>query len=524
MPDVKNNRIINVVTRMTKRAKITFISIFIMAFVGCVSYYFFYGKIEYVPLYTNISMKEAGNIVTKLDELKILDYKIENNGTTILVSKDEINRIRIELAVEGLTPNIGVGYEIFDEASFAITDEDRKIMYQRALEGELARSIMSLEEIKYARVHLALSEDSLFSRETASGNATVIIELNPLREFLPSHVKGIVALVSSAIANLPPENISVIDTNANLLSSDLFDVDNALTTGQSAIESIAIKHQFEAELESELQFMLEKTYGKGKVVINVDAKLNLNSEEITIIEYDENGVLKNQQDYIEKISNGDINTNGMSPIDNNIEYYPTSTEDAQKDPAIRNYEINRNYEVGETRTYKIKAPGEVLSLSTAIIFDGRLNEDEIKSIKNVVSAAIGIDETRGDFISVEGIPFDRTVENTMIEEFELAELDYMENLNKSKKYSLYKNIAIILAAIVVSILFVVKLFQNLKGNDEQFYESLQPIPVNELVGGNLMKIKPFEEQDIEKGIKTYAEENPAKLADLVKAWMLNDEG
>lgn len=526
MAEGKSTRFGKVFKRMTRQAKVTFASLFILFFVGIVSYYFLYGRVDYTPLFSNLSMKESGNIVTKLDELKITDYKMGNNGSSILVSADDIDRVRVELAMSGLIPNEGVGYEIFDEASFAITDEDRAIMYQRALEGELARSIMALEEVTYARVHLALSEETLFSRESTPGNATVIVELNPLHDVYSNQVKGIVALVSSAINNLPPQNVSVIDTNANVLSENLYSDGDSMSVGQSAIETISIKQQFEAQLQNELETLLERTYGVGNIVVDVDARLNLNSEETTIIEYEDTGVLKNQQDYFTRKTDTSNSSDGMSPVDDNIEYYAVDTSDAMNDSSISNFETTRSYEVGETRTYKITAPGEIISLSTAVIFDGSLDAAEAQAIKNIVSASIGLDESRGDFISVEGIPFDRTYEKNLIAEFDLAEQEFIAKEEKSKKFTFYGEIAGGSILLILIIIMVIRLF-TLRGNsgdDQRFYEALQPIPVNELIENEGMKIKPFQEEDIEIGIKHYAEENPAKLADLVKTWMLKDEG
>jgi flagellar M-ring protein FliF len=524
MAEEKKSRVGRVVRRMTTRAKVTFISLLILILAGTGAYYLLYGKVEYVPLFSNISTKESGNIVAKLDEMNISNYKLENNGTTVLVASNLIDRVRVDLAMNGLVPDLGVGYEIFDEASFAITDEDRAIMYQRAMEGELARSIMTLEEVDYARVHLAMSEETLFSREVHQGNATVILDLNPLYEFQAQHVKGIIALVSSAVSNLPKENISVVDTNANLLSDNLYLGDEQQSNSQAALESLAIKQQFESQLESELQNMLEHTYGTGKIVVNIDAKLDLNSKEVTTIEYSDDGILKSQQDYFERNnSTGTANT-GMSPVDNNIEYYSVDTDDAMNDSTITNFETVRNYEVGETRTYQIKAPGEVLSISTAIIYDGTLSATEVLSLQNIVSAAVGIDESRGDRISVEGIPFDRSYEENLIAEFDIVQQEFIDDQVTKKKFTFYGGIAGGGIFLILLIFLIIRLIGSLGKHEGDYYEEITPVPVADLAGLEPVKIRPFDDPSIEKSVKDYAEENPAKLADLVKSWMLKDEG
>lgn len=515
------NRVLGVWRGINSKRKTGIIVVLLTVLLAFALYYIFLGRITYTQLFSGLEMKESANIVSKLDEMKIENYRLENEGSTILVSNKDVNKIRLELAMSDLLPNVGIGYEIFDEASFAITNEDRKIMYQRALEGELARSIMSLKEVEYARVHLALSERTLFSREVELGNATVIIELNPLVNFSSEHVKGVMVLVSSALKNVPPENVSVVDTKANLLSKNLFIDSDYMNIGQSANESILIKNKFETQIEDELQRMLEIAFGKGKILVNVNAKLNLNSEEITIIEYDKDSVLRSQQDSIIKtIGNGD-STNGMSPIDNNIEYYIENTNEVIADLTVNNYETVRNYEVGETRIYRIKAPGEVVSLSTSVVYDGVLSEMDKTSIKNIVSAAIGIDEDRGDIVNIEGIAFDKTYEENAIIEFNIAQEEYLEQQKKKKKYVLYGSVA---GGSIFFVLIIIIIWSSKKARNN-FSETMQPVPISELEGASEeMKIIPFGEKGIEKGIKNYAEENPGKLADLVKTWMLKDEG
>ncbi|MEA3423141.1 MAG: flagellar basal-body MS-ring/collar protein FliF [Bacillota bacterium] len=520
------NRVAKVWKGIERGRRIGIIAFLLTIVLAFSIYYIFVGRTTYTQLFSGLGMKESANIVSKLDDMKITNYKIENEGSTILVSQKDADKIRLELAMSDLLPEIGVGYEIFDNASFAITDEDRKIMYQRALEGELARSIMSLDEVKYARVHLALTEETLFSREETSGSATVIIEINPIMQFSSNRVKGIVALISSAVKNIPPENISVVDTKANLLSENLYSDPDSMTIGQSAIDSISIKQQFESKLEDELQRMLELTFGKGKILVNVNAKLDLNSEELTIIEYDEDGILRSQQDSVVKTAfNGDV-VGGSSPVDNNIEYYISNTQEAMNNSSVSNFETVRNYEIGETKTYRIKAPGEVVSLSTSVIYDGELSEANKISIRNIVAAAVGIDETRGDIVSVEGIMFDKTYEQNAINEFNIAQEEYLKEQETKKKFMFYGSVAGGSVLLILIIIIIIKAISGSKKNKQNFYDAMQPIPISELEqqSSETARIKPFKEKDIERGVKDYADENPEKLADLVKTWMLKDEG
>src|SRR5690554_1949807 len=212
-------------------------------------YYFTIGRIKYVPIFTNLDMKDSGQIVQKLDEMKVSDYKIEDGGATILVSDKEVDKLRLDLAIDGILPNSGEGFELFDDTGFAITNEDRKILYQRALEGELQRSIMSLQEVDYARVHLALSEETIFTKEVQPAKASIILNIKPLESISQEQVRGIISLVAGAVNNLPEENVKVVDSQANLLSNGVLKQENSFQGSQSANNRIETETQFENNIQ-----------------------------------------------------------------------------------------------------------------------------------------------------------------------------------------------------------------------------------------------------------------------------------
>lgn len=488
-------------------------------------YYAFFGRTVYVPVFTGLDMNDSAGIVQKLDEMKIDDYRIEDDGATILVPESRVGRLRLDLAMDGLLPNSGKGFEIFDDAGFAVTDEDRKIMYQRALEGELARSVMSLEEVEYARIHLALPEESVFTREAEPGNATVVVKVNPLRELDARRIRAIVSLVSGAVRNVPEANVRVIDTNANLLSEGVYPGEGELPASALASNHLAMEKAFERELETGLQAMLEQTLGAGKVLVKVNADMDFDSEEKTQVAYDDASVVRSRQDRIEKAGGLSAPT-GSSPVDNNVTY-TIETPEAASDDSVNTYETVQNYEIGETRTHTVKAPGEVRRLSTSVVYDGTLSEARRTAIRNIIVAAVGYNEARGDLISVEGLAFDKSYQTELIADMEEQQAAEFAAEQNRRKILLYGGIAGGFLLLILMVATAILLRKGRKKGD--FRERLdmnidQPLPIEDILEDATLRLEPLEDAELEKSIKEYAEEHPEKLAELVKTWILKDEG
>jgi len=518
-------RIGNIWRNMSGGKRAGVIAMIMLFSVALTAYYVFFGRTVYVPVFSGLEMNDSAGIVKKLDELKITDYRIEDDGTTIMVPEGQVDRLRLDLAVEGLLPNSGMGFEIFDDAGFSVTDEDRKIMYQRALEGELARSVMSLEEVEFARVHLAMPQESVFTREAKPGNATVVVKISPLETLGTAQIKGIVALVSGALRDIPERNIRVVDTNANLLSAGIFMEDSEMPLAALTDRRISMEREFESDIHSGLKSMLEQAFGVEKVVVTVNADMDFDSEETTVVKYDDEKVVRSQQDRMERTGAAG-GTDSSSPVDNNMEYYIVDPETALEDESVSSYETVRNYEIGETRTHTIKAPGEVKKISTSVIYDGPLTDAQQTAMKNIIMAAVGYDEARGDVISVEGMTFDKTYQNELIAEMQVQEEVYLENAQSRRKMTLYGGIA---AGFVLMVLMLVGILLARKGRGkESFRERLDtnmdnPLPIEDVLDDATYRMKPLEDKEIQKSVKNYAEEHPEKLAELVKTWVLKDE-
>ena len=443
-------------------------------------YYFVFGRDTYVPIFSNLNIQDSGKIVNLLDEKGITKYKIEEGGSKILVPEDDVDKLRLQLAMDGGLPSSGTGFEIFDDAGFAVTNEDRKIMYQRALEGELQRSIMTLNEVNYARVHLSLAEDSIFSKEVKPASASVVLELNRFQELSPGKIKGIISLVAGAVKDLPEENVRILDTDANLLSDGILAKDTGFNSTESAKQGMEMKNSFEKQLEDDLKSMLEQTLGYGNVLVKVSANLDFDAKETTTITYDKEGAITSEQTRI--VRNEVDGETYSSPIDNNTQN--TFDEEDVNDESINSYEAIRNYEVGETTTRTMNLPGKVTNLSTSVIYNGNLSEEMKASIENIVTAAVGYKAERGDMISIEGIKFNTEYQDKIREDIDNYYSDLEENVDEGlDKWIIYAMIAggslIILLLIVLIIRSFTKKSSKVNENPFEF-----PVSGDEYVVGS----------------------------------------
>lgn len=366
-------------------------------------------KEEYAPLFTNLDPKTAGAVVEVLEQNRI-PYQLAAEGTSILVPKDRVYEIRIQLAGQGLLTNTGLGFELFDNTKLGVTEFERRIDYQRALEEELRRTIVQLDEIEQARVHLVLPEKSVFIREEKPASAAVTVALKPLAQLTKEQVRGIIYLVSSSVENLPPENVKLINSKGVVLSDGVLDADSGHLAGLNLVQ-YEIKRALEKDLEQRVQNMLERVMGLDNVVAMVTAELDFDQVEETNIIYgkDEEGQATLSEQVTEEQSETTSGTPGLTGIEGNvgIPYYPAG---GQNTDTYTRTETITNYMVDQTERRIVQAPGRVTRLSTAVIINGMLNAEETERIRALVEAAVGFDPLRGDQITVESMFFDTGTE------------------------------------------------------------------------------------------------------------------
>ncbi len=367
---------------------------------------------EMVPLFTGLSMGDSAAILKNLDGQGI-PYDIRNDGAVILVPSEKVARLRMKLAENGLPKGGGVGYEIFDKSdTLGATSFIQNINKLRALEGELSRTISSLDAVEAARVHLVLPDRQLFSRETTEASASIVLKVNGTLE--PSQVRAIRHLVASAVRGLKPERISVVDETGKLLADGAGDP-NSLS-GASADER---KTAYENRLRKQVEEIVTSVVGPGHARVQITADFDVNRITQTSDKYDpDSRVVRSSQTREEKSSNGN-SSGGPVSVGNEL---PGAKQDrgVGRNQDSKSEEIV-NYEISHTTKTEVIDAGRVNRISAAVLVDGTYAKDaqgkmvyaprskqEIDRIAALVRSAIGFDAKRGDQVEVVNLPFART--------------------------------------------------------------------------------------------------------------------
>ena len=398
----------------------------LLAFVLLLAQYF--GRPRYVTLYHNLDPVQAAPLLQHLQEQGV-PYRLDNLGTALQVPQEKADELRIEMAGQGMPFAQGLGLELFDEERLGMTDYDRRVKMQRALQEELRRTITSLDAVQQARVHLVLPEPRIFMRENGEPSAAIYLKLNPFVPLEEKQVRGIVFLVAASVESLQPENITVIDSLGNVLYDALTPTDLQQAVADAALQQLEVKRHFEKELEQRVQHMMERVFGPGKALALVTAEMDFDSRETTVITYDEGGIPRSTHQ-VEERSTGSSSL-GEEVGEANYPGYTGAALGGESSSERREETVN--YEIGESMLKTIAAPGRVLRLHTSVVLDagdGVVPEENITRVNDLVAAAIGFDEGRGDQISVQGMSFERSHE----EEARAIFVDIEEQARQEKYY------------------------------------------------------------------------------------------
>jgi flagellar M-ring protein FliF len=383
---------------------------------------------NYALLFADMDQESVAQVVTRLKSMKV-QYVLDEGGRSIRVPSSRVDELRLELTADGMPASGRIGFEIFDRTSFGATEFVEQVNYRRALEGEIARTINTISEVAGARVHIAMGKDSLFG-EKRPAKASVVLKLRDARGGLAAGtVAGISNLVAASVEGLRPEAVVIVDSLGRPLSRPGDDNEGI---GAAQLER---QQRLEQEMATRVIALLEPVVGEGRARVNVALKLNPKSRELTEERWDPNTVVRSRQTSADMSSmtpaaGGVAGARGNLPVPPPAGA-PTATATASAAPAIppgpgssRQTETT-NYEVSRTTTRTIEPPGDVARLSVAVILDDAhevkadangqqtvtrtpRKPEEIQKLQALVAAAVGIDETRGDQVTVENVSFEET--------------------------------------------------------------------------------------------------------------------
>jgi flagellar M-ring protein FliF len=508
---------------------------------------------SYSVAFSSLSEADAGQIVQKLQDSGVA-YKLQNSGT-ILVPSSQVYDVRLKMASAGLPQSSTVGYELFDNTSLGINEFTQKINYQRALEGELERTISSLSSVDSVRVHIVTPEKSLLSSAQAPATASVTIKEKSGQALDAPQVRSITHLLASSIEGLQPENVVVVDTAGNLLADGSADSQQGGSSSQIDSQR-AVELAASRDIQKKVQNLLDSILGPNRSVVQASVAMDWTQRETTTQSFNPTTTaIRSSQKTNETYTTTSGTVGGVPGAGSNLPT-PVATLTTGNQPLI--YQKNDetvNYEVSQTQSKEVIAPGQVSRISLSVMVDGVTDTAQLASLKAAAAAAAGIDDKRGDIISVDTMQFDRTYYTQ-----QAADLSQQSNTN------LYIQIGTIAAAIVAAILilwYIMRLFKNLRlASGENWSLVMRPVTETALPGNmstnqpgitapnlasilqsgpaydqtqqNLPEETPLftrsvpakqhgEDDQMQKALSLLTEENPATVADIIQMWLNEDQ-
>ncbi len=477
---------------------------------------------DYQLLYANLGENDAAPVVAWLKAEKI-PYKLKNNGRNIWVPAKQLHETRLNLAANGLPTGGGVGFEVFDKQSFALTDYVQKVNYTRALQGELARTIASLDPVNSARVHLALPEKRLFKNQQKQATASVILSLATGKILDQKQVQGIIHLISGSVSGLETENISVIDQNGVVLDSGRQEENDKFVS----IDMLSFQQEVERRLEMRAQALLDKTMGNDKAMVRVSASLDFSKVEKTEELFDaEEPVIRSEQ--LNQEQSGVPSTGGIPGVQSNLQ---GTSETEGPDNASSRTSRTTNYEISKTISKIVNPVGTIQKLSVSILVADKVtpgNEnspttisprtpEELKSLETMVSAALGLVPDRGDQINVISMPFTKSTEDAATQEAMPGNMLY--------EYLPFAKIALIAIGLLLLYFVLIRpVIKTMKGEVQQHFKTVEALEQERLASEQALAIEQQKKNEVilEDPITVLRREvmqDPTPSAHIIKNWL-----
>lgn len=537
---------------MTRRIGMVGIAALVMTLMAGIIIYA--SKTDYKVLYTDLTKDDSATIARMLEEGKI-SYQVKDDGKTIQVPEDMVEIWRLEIAKKGVNFTGTVGYEVFDKQAFGTTSFVQKINKQRALEGELIKTIMHIKGVARARIHLSIPEHSPFVSERKAPTGSVVLDVERGVSMTNDEVKGIQSLVSSSVDGMRSHNVVVIDSRGKKLSEN----DGDQMSNETA-NRIALETRLNAQYEKKVEDILSRVIGEGKVIAKVALKMDFTEKVETQTTYDgENSAtvseVRNEQKMVgvrpspQGIPGARSNLPGETPQPG----IPETRNDVDKSL------VTRNMAVPTTVTKSKKPTAEISNMSVAVMVDGKKvpvlakdgtpmvnddgvnitkyqawSEDELQNFQQIVASSLGINAARGDKLVIKNMEFATE---------DLQEMDAIMRARENRE--LMKNITkyLMIGAIISLFFFMVVrpfiqwLTENSVESIEDFLpktiEELEKIQANQRLPGledvlpsieDKLNPEKIEGNMLREKIISLVEANPGKAAQVIHEMIHTAEG
>lgn len=477
------------------------------------------GRTAYAPLFSGMDLRDQDAVVSFLKEEKI-PYRTDPKANAILVPSSHVYEARIALAGRGVPSGGVVGYERFDQAKMGMTSFREKLTYYRALEGELTRTIMSVNSVASARVSIVAPEQTLFIEQEKPSTAAVLLKLKQGASFGQDQARAIVHLVASSVEGLTPENVTLVDADGRLPFDDILDDTLSIQSGSK----IVLRHRefekdYERELEKKIRDTLEKVYGRGKIKAAVRVELDFDKRQKNhrIVQPEpgrQSGVIQSVQNTEESYTGPAGISGGIPGTTTNIPGYLVNSGTGQGNASYERADNVTNYDNTTLESQEVESPGKVRRLTATVLIDGKLNQRQIGDWREAVATAIGVNEARGDRLSIMAMPFDNT-----------EELERERRLGQERRRRLVIGISsfiLLLVAVTAGFILWLRRRRQVIGEERAAREDGQPPSLRQLLENPDLMTSQGELAVLEEQLRNYALNNPEEFANLIKNWVVED--
>lgn len=460
-------------------------------------------SVQMSPLYTDLSEGDAASVVSEL-ESRGVSYELKDAGATVLVPRDDVYRTRLYLSEQGLPKN-NDGYALLDKQGITTSEFRTRTAYQRALEGEIARTIGEIEGIEMAVVHLALPPQSSFIDEAGNPTASVLVRTG--KTLSESQISSIVYLVSSSVRDMSPEDVTVADANGVMLHAPG-------SAGLSAAGGSGRESEFEASLSASISQLISRVAGQGKAAVQVNVTLNMDQRKSVSETFSKpegsgegnTGLLDTDATQGEEYNGVTPNSSSVlgpdgAPVAGNNQ---NATTDYTKDNTQRDYIYDRVVEEVNA------APGEIERLSVAVAVDDQaVDAATIEQIENLVVAAAGIDEKRGDQVVVTRMPFAQADDELAIAEKEAAAQE-----SQGQLFALIRT-ALVSLALALMAFFA---YRSVKKARTVVVENIDVASLN-LGSSDSEEESEMEIDETQERLSSMSQMQPEAVAQVLKTWL-----
>jgi len=447
-------------TRLGRIQRVVLVGLTALAAIMMVVFVTWARSPEYAVAFKGLEPEDAGEVVASLKE-KGYPYKLGDNGA-IMVPRSSVAEIRLAMAAEGLPKGGAIGFELFDATNLGMSEFYQEVNYRRALEGELARTIASLDVVDQVRVHLVIPQQSLYVSQQVKPTASIMIRLAPGATLMKDQIRAVRYLVAGSVEGLDPDSLAIVDTQGNTLAAGVGEDTSLEQALEISSQQLEIQRGYERTLEAQIQSMLEQLVGPGRAVVKAHVAMDWNKVESTSETFAPGtgeGVLRSAHDVTETFRGTAEGVGGVPGAATNLPPSPDSpmpgaeTSESEAGDYARQEEL-RNYEVSRVETHSSNAPGRIERLAVSVLVDGITDAQHLADIQEAVAAAAGFDQARGDVISVKGMPFDRS--------FYEAEAEVMEQAYRERLYVTIGKYAGLAILVLVLLLYVRGLLNSLR--------------------------------------------------------------